>query len=85
MAALRHPNCVGFLGVVAFPPCVVSEYCVRGALSDVLREARRSEAKAKRLDMARRLMMVGGAGCVLGAGLGGWGECAARWASRGGV
>ena len=57
MAALRHPNIVGFLGVCTSPPCVITEYCARGSLTDVLRGARQSPAKAAQLDWARRLNM----------------------------
>ena len=60
MAALRHPNVVAFLGVCTAPPCVATEYCGRGSLTDVLRGGRASPAKAKQLDWARRLNMVGG-------------------------
>ena len=58
MAAMRHPNVVGFLGVCASPPCVATEYCARGSLNDVLRGAKRDPAKAKLLDWTRRLNMV---------------------------
>ena len=60
MAALRHPNIVAFLGVCPTPPCVVTEYCARGSLHDVLRLARSSPARAAQLDWPRRLNMVGG-------------------------
>ncbi len=74
MAALRHPNIVGFLGVCPTPPCVVSEYCARGSLHDVLRGARNSPAKAAMLDWPRRLNMVrayGGGMCRWGQAKGG--------------
>jgi serine/threonine protein kinase len=58
MAALRHPNVVAFLGVCATPPCVATEYCARGSLTDVLRGGKNSAAKAKQLDWARRLNMA---------------------------
>jgi serine/threonine protein kinase len=58
MAALRHPNVVSFLGVCVSPPCVATEYCSRGSLTDVLRGAARSPQKAAQLDWARRLNMV---------------------------
>lgn len=40
MASLRHPNIVQFMGIVSSPPAVVTEYCARGSLTDVLRAAR---------------------------------------------
>ena len=65
MATLRHPNVVGFMGVCPTPPCVASEYCARGSLTDVLRGGRASPAKAALLDWTRRLNMV--RACVWGA------------------
>ena len=58
MAALRHPNVVGFLGVCMGPPCIVTEYCSRGSLTDVLRGGKSSPAKAALLDWTRRLNMA---------------------------
>ncbi|GAB4823442.1 hypothetical protein N2152v2_010488 [Parachlorella kessleri] len=58
MAALRHPNIVGFLGVCPTPPCVVSDFCSRGSLNDVLRAAKQNPAKAAQLDWVRRLNMA---------------------------
>ncbi|KDD73320.1 protein tyrosine kinase [Helicosporidium sp. ATCC 50920] len=56
MASLRHPNIVGFLGLCTTPPCVASEYCARGSLTDVLRRARSGAGGG--LDWARRLSMA---------------------------
>ncbi|KAL6785226.1 hypothetical protein ACKKBG_A02970 [Auxenochlorella protothecoides x Auxenochlorella symbiontica] len=58
MASMRHPNVVGFLGLCTNPPCVASEYCARGSLTDVLRGAARSPARAAQLDWSRRLNMA---------------------------
>jgi len=58
MAALRHPNVVGFLGVCMDPPSIITEYCARGSLTDVLRGSKASPAKASLLDWARRLNMI---------------------------
>ena len=58
MAALRHPNVVGFLGVCLDPPCIVTEYCARGSLTDVLRGAKASPQKAATLDWSKRLNMA---------------------------
>ena len=69
LAALRHPNICQFLGVCPVPPCLVTEYCARGSLADLLRAARASPARAAQLKWPRRLGMVGG-------WVGGWvGEC----------
>ena len=58
MAALRHPNVVSFLGVCLEPPCIVTEFCARGSLTDVLRGAKSAPAKASLLDWSRRLNMA---------------------------
>jgi serine/threonine protein kinase len=38
---LQHKNIVQFIGICDSPPCILSEYCTHGSLSDVLRKARR--------------------------------------------
>ncbi|GAB4822575.1 hypothetical protein N2152v2_009621 [Parachlorella kessleri] len=58
MCSLRHPSIVTFLGVCTVPPCIVTEYCERGSLADVLRNARQSPAAAAKLDWLRRLSMM---------------------------
>ena len=58
MAGMRHPNILGFLGLCMVPPCLVSEYCTRGSLYDILRDARSSARLARHLTWARRLSMV---------------------------
>ena len=60
MSTLRHPNILGFLGLCLLPPCLVSEYCPRGSLYDILREARTSQKLASQLTWARRLSIVRG-------------------------
>lgn len=45
MAKLRHPNIVMFLGAALDPPCMVTEFCARGSLLDVLHRARTNEVK----------------------------------------
>ena len=46
MAGLRHPNIVMFLGACSEPPCMVTEYCARGSLLDILMRARQSPVRA---------------------------------------
>ena len=58
MASLRHPNIVMYLGVCLDPPAVVTEYCARGSLNDVLKRARGSISLAAQLDWPRRLNMA---------------------------
>ena len=65
MAALRHPNVVMFMGLCLQPPCIVTEFCARGSLFDVLRKARTSPAFAQQLDWPRRLSMALDAAKVL--------------------
>ena len=50
MAAMRHPNVVLYLGVCLDPPCVVTEYCARGSLNDVLKRALYNPRYAEQLD-----------------------------------
>ena len=68
MAALRHPNIVLFMGVCLDPPCVVSEWCARGSLFDVLTKARKNPSLAPQLDWTRRLNMALDAAKVRPAG-----------------
>ena len=58
MASLRHPNVVMFMGMCVEPPCIITEFCARGSLFDVLRKARISPAFAQQLDWSRRLSMA---------------------------
>ena len=58
MSALRHPNVALFMGVCIEPPCLVSEWCARGSLYDVLTKARSTPALAPMLDWTRRLNMA---------------------------
>ncbi|PSC73896.1 Serine threonine-kinase CTR1 isoform A [Micractinium conductrix] len=55
---MRHPNIILFMGVVLEPPAVVTEYCARGSLYDLLTAARSSAAMAKALDWPRRIVMA---------------------------
>lgn len=57
-----HPTVLdvtaGFMGLCLVPPCLVSEYCTRGSMYDLLHEAARSPALAAKLTWHRRLRMV---------------------------
>ena len=46
MAVLRHPNIVMFLGACSTPPCMVTEFCARGSLLDILSRARDNPVRA---------------------------------------
>ena len=67
MASLRHPNVVMFMGLCLEPPCIVTEFCARGSLFDVLRKARSSPPFAQQLDWPKRLGMALDASKVLHA------------------
>ena len=69
MAALRHPNVVMFMGLCLEPPCIVTEFCARGSLYDVLKKARGTPAFAQQLDWSRRISMALDAAKVLTATL----------------
>lgn len=59
MASLRHPNVVSFLGFCQLPPCVITEYCSRGSLADVLRAAKQNKPGAAHdLTWQRRLSVA---------------------------
>lgn len=56
--SLRHPNVVQIMGLCAHPPCLVTEFCERGSLTDCLRAARGDPAVAAQLTWRRRLTMA---------------------------
>lgn len=58
MVGMRHPNVILFLGVCPDPPCVVTEYCSRGSLYDVLLEAKENPMLARSLTWYRRVNMM---------------------------
>ena len=58
MARLRHPNICQFMGVSASPPAMITEYCGKGSLNDLLRAGRGLQDKAQLLTWPRRLNMV---------------------------
>ena len=58
LASLRHPNIVNFMGVCTFPPAIVTEYCPRGSLTDVLRMAKENAELAQYLTWPRRIAML---------------------------
>ncbi|KAL4855412.1 Importin-5 [Chlorella vulgaris] len=58
MAMLRHPNVVSFYGVCRTPPCLLTEYCSRGSLHDVLSSTHRVPRLAEQLCWQRCLSMA---------------------------
>eukprot|EP01025_Chloroclados_australasicus_P031072 TRINITY_DN3136_c1_g1_i4.p1 TRINITY_DN3136_c1_g1~~TRINITY_DN3136_c1_g1_i4.p1 ORF type:complete len:1377 (-),score=137.85 TRINITY_DN3136_c1_g1_i4:366-4496(-) len=60
---IRHPNVVNFMGLCLSPPCVITEFCDRGSLFDVLKDCRESSSNSKAtnkmlLGWVRRLQML---------------------------
>lgn len=58
MVAMRHPNVILFMGVCPDPPCVVTEYCSRGSLYDLLKNADEDTIISRELTWHRRLGML---------------------------
>ena len=56
LSSLRHPNVVQFMGLCTEPACIITEFCSRGSITDVIREAKAAPAG---LSWTRRLDMVG--------------------------
>lgn len=54
LASIRHPNVVGFLGACHTPPniALVTEYCARGSLDQLLHKSGLQLDLAKRVEMA---------------------------------
>ena len=52
MSVLRHPNIVMFLGACSNPPCMITEYCARGSLLDILTRARDCPVSARAHSLA---------------------------------
>ena len=55
MAAMRHPNVVLFLGICIESPAIITEYCARGSLYEVIQKWNQGKEVANWL---RRLGMV---------------------------
>ncbi len=58
MVNMRHPNVILFMGICPEPFCIVTEYCSRGSLYDLLRSARNDPALARELSWPRRLSLA---------------------------
>ena len=71
LSSLRHPNIVTFMGLCTQPACIITEFCSRGSVTDVIRRGRASPAT---LPWTRRLDMVRQVQCVWL-----WGEGLERW------
>lgn len=42
LSSLRHPNIVQFIGVCSEPACIISEFCQKGSVCDLLRAAKKA-------------------------------------------
>ncbi|KAK9812332.1 hypothetical protein WJX73_003007 [Symbiochloris irregularis] len=58
LASIRHPNVVLFMGMVLDPPLIVSEWCSRGSVLDILSKAAKNPRLAAQLTWQRRLHMA---------------------------
>ncbi|KAK9812343.1 hypothetical protein WJX73_004122 [Symbiochloris irregularis] len=58
LASIRHPNVVLFMGMVLDPPLIVSEWCARGSVYDILSKAAQNPRLAAQLTWHRRLCMA---------------------------
>ncbi|KAL4855455.1 Serine/threonine-protein kinase EDR1 [Chlorella vulgaris] len=58
MGQLHHPNVVQFFGVCRTPPCLLTEYCSRGSLCNVLIKARNGSRLANQMNWQRCLKMA---------------------------
>ena len=58
MATGRHPNVVMFMGLCLDPVCVVTDFCPRGSLSDVIKKAAANATFAHQMDWPKRLSMA---------------------------
>eukprot|EP00884_Botryococcus_braunii_P001879 jgi/Botrbrau1/11692/Bobra.0195s0023.1 len=58
LASLRHPNIVMFMGVCLDPPCLITEWCARGSLADILQKALTQPDVASQLSWFRRLVIA---------------------------
>jgi hypothetical protein len=58
MSAMDSPYVVKFIGVCSMPPCIVTELCAQGSLSDVIKKAALNPAAASQLSWRRRLAMA---------------------------
>jgi hypothetical protein len=58
MLNLRHPNVVQIMGICTDPPCLVTEFCAKGSMTDCLRAARGDANVAAQLTWRRRLSMA---------------------------
>ena len=57
-SSLRHPNVVLMLGYCLEPPCIITEFCPRGSLFDVLKKANTDPVFAQQLSWCKRIQMA---------------------------
>lgn len=58
MAALRHPNCIQYLGAMLDPPALIMEYCSKRSVDRILAEALLDPKAAKQLDWVHLMSMA---------------------------
>ena len=69
LASLRHPSIANFLAFSRMPACLLTEFCQRGSLMQVLEEAAKDPAAAAGLTWHRRLSMASGVAAAAAAAL----------------
>lgn len=58
LSSVCHPNIVSLKGVCKEPPCLLTEWCSRGSLLDILKQAQSSTALQHELTWPLRLRMA---------------------------
>eukprot|EP00884_Botryococcus_braunii_P000818 jgi/Botrbrau1/10737/Bobra.180_2s0007.1 len=58
LSSVSHPNIVRLKGICKEPPCLLTEWCSRGSLLDILKQAQSSTALREHLRWPLRLRMA---------------------------
>jgi hypothetical protein len=58
MAALRHPNCIQYLGAALNPPALIMEYCSKRSVDTILAAATLDPKLSRQLDWVHLLSMA---------------------------
>ncbi|PRW61504.1 Serine threonine- kinase CTR1 [Chlorella sorokiniana] len=58
LASFRHPHVVAFYAICRVPPCIITEYCSRGSLAQLMADARQDASLAAELTWSRRLTVA---------------------------
>ena len=58
MAEFLQPNIIQFIGICVAPPSLITEYCSRGSLTELLCKAKDDPEKVSQLSWDRRLGLL---------------------------